>query len=112
MKLKLSEKQIQNQCLDYALRVPGLELWQVNTVGVFDKAINSYRMPKSPYRIKGISDIIGFYKKRSLYFEFKTPPRRKCLSPEQKEFRDIALQNGQDFRIITSFEEFLDAIES
>lgn len=55
-----------------------------DSVGIFDPVRKVYRTNVNPYRIKGVSDILGLWKGKFLAIEVKAP--KGYLTPEQKAF--------------------------
>lgn len=64
-----------------------------DSVGIFDPVKKRFRANKSPYRKKGVSDILGSWKGRFLAIEVKTP--KNYLTPEQKAFlEEVRVKGG------------------
>lgn len=105
--INVTEKEIENQILEYLLYLPGAKFWKVDTVGVFDPTKKVFRLKRSKFRHKGISDIIGFYYGKFVAFEVKTHKRRSCATDEQKEFIEAANENNQSASVVTSLEDVL-----
>jgi len=74
---------IKNQICSWLTRHKAL-FFVHDSVGIFDPTRKVYRTNKSPYRIKGVADIIGIWKERPLAIEVKSGKGR--LSLEQKSF--------------------------
>lgn len=66
--------------------------WISDRVGIYDVARKQFRSNKSPYRIKGVADILGIWKGKLLAIEVKTP--KKYPSPEQREFLSNVIKHG------------------
>lgn len=66
--------------------------WKVDSVGIFDPVKRRYRANTSPYRIKGVSDILGIWRGRPLAIEVKSEKGR--LRPEQREFLERFRSEG------------------
>lgn len=76
------EKEIENQILHY-LMGRGVFAFKVERQGTFDPRRGVYRRKSGLWK-KGVSDIIGIYKKRPLAIEVKSEKGR--LRPDQNEF--------------------------
>jgi penicillin-binding protein-related factor A (putative recombinase) len=77
------EREIQNQICSY-LRLKGAFVFIHDSVGIFDVRRGVFRSNRSPYRIRGVADLLGIYKGRPLAVEVKTKTGR--VSPHQQEF--------------------------
>lgn len=55
-----------------------------DSVGIYSEARGRFLVNKSPYRVKGVSDILGIWKGKFLAIEVKSETGR--LSIEQKNF--------------------------
>lgn len=103
--LDLSEKEIQNQILEY-LYNRGIFCWRQNTIGVFDERRGCYIKNRSRFAIKGVSDILGVLPKgRILAIEVKS--RKGKVSPEQEEFLKKVLQQGGVAILARSLEDVI-----
>ena len=103
---KLSEKEIERSILQYLSVRGDIEVWKVNTIGVFDPITKKFRRPNSPFIRKGISDILGIILGgRFLAIEVKTPQRRNQLSPEQLCFITMINNMGGLAFVATSIED-------
>lgn len=83
MKYNNPEQQIKNSILAW-LKINGIFAWPIDSVGIYDQERKCYRRKHSIHHIKGVSDILGIYKRRALAIEVKSEKGR--LSDEQKEF--------------------------
>lgn len=71
----------------------GFFFWVADSVGIFDPKTQRFRANQNPYRIKGVSDILGVLPGgRILAIEVKTPVGR--VSPEQRIFIDMVNDDG------------------
>lgn len=77
------ERAIQNEICSY-LRARGAFIFIHDSVGIFDPRRGVFRRNTSPYRIRGVADILGIWQGRPLAIEVKTKTGR--VSPHQKEF--------------------------
>lgn len=102
------EKQIEKSILSF-LRMKGIFVFKVNTVGIYDKKIERYRKSNSPFILKGVSDILGILKPdgRMLAIEVKTKQRQNRLSREQKAFLESINQNGGLAFVATSLDDVI-----
>lgn len=66
--------------------------WVSDRVGIFDPTRKVFRMNRSPYRIRGVSDILGIWKGQPLAIEVKTKTGK--ISPEQVAFLAMFRQSG------------------
>ncbi len=91
MDMQQSEKQIENQILEY-LKFRSVMAWKVKSVGTYDAKLRVFRKP-SPYYRKGVSDILGIFRGKPLAIEVKSIKGR--TSPEQRAFlEDFAREGG------------------
>jgi len=81
-----TEKEIENEILQYLDLRNGCTFWKINTVGVFDPVRKVYRKPKSKWNTKGVPDIIGFFNGEFFAFEVKTYKTKNRTSDSQKAF--------------------------
>jgi hypothetical protein len=63
-----------------------------DSVGIYDPTRQAFRANKSPYRIKGVADILGIYKGRFLAIEVKV--KGKYPTREQKAFLERVNAEG------------------
>jgi penicillin-binding protein-related factor A (putative recombinase) len=77
------ENLIKNQVCSWLALKHGF-FFQVDSVGIFDFKKRSFRSNRSPWRMRGVADIIGIWKGKPLAIEVKSATGR--LSPFQKEF--------------------------
>lgn len=87
-----SEKEIENEILDFANRISGCFVWKVNTVGVYDPVKKIYRSPKSKHILSGVSDIVGVLDGKFIAIEVKKKTGK--VSEEQRLFIDNIINNG------------------
>lgn len=89
-KIKLSENQIQKQCIDY-LRS---HRWFL---------VENYKNVRP--RVKGVSDITAIRKGRHLWIEFKT--YQNDQSTEQIEFEMAIKNHGAEYIVVRSLDELI-----
>lgn len=78
-----SEKDIQNQILEWFSWQQDYFVWPNQSVGIFDKAKKVYRKPHSRFHRNGVPDILGLTRQgRLLAIEVKKPGGR--LSEDQR----------------------------
>ena len=71
----------------------GIFFWLHDSVGIFDPKTKRFRRNTSPYRIKGVADILGVLPNgRALAIELKSATGR--LTPEQKSFLERVNASG------------------
>ena len=63
-----------------------------DAVGIFDPVKKIYRTNVSPYRVKGVADILGVYRGKFLAIEVKAPKGRP--TPEQTAFIEKVKSEG------------------
>lgn len=98
---ELSEKQIENQVLSW-LKWKGILAWKIKSVGTFDPTTKRFRAP-SPWYRKGVSDILGIYKRKPLAIEVKS--KKGKLSPAQVNFLHEFKDNGGIAFVVRSIED-------
>ncbi len=92
MKLKIREKQIENEILSF-LKMKGVFCFKVESQGTFDSVKKVYRRKNSIHRMLGISDICGIWADgQFLAIEVKSATGR--LSLEQMAFLDSVNAEG------------------
>lgn len=75
------------------LKIHGYFFWVNDSVGIYDPIKKTFRANKSPYRIKGVADILGILKGgRILAIEVKTPTGRLTL--EQNTYLNLVNAAG------------------
>jgi hypothetical protein len=77
------ERAIQNEICAW-LKSRGALCFIHDSVGIFDPRRGVFRRNTSPYRIRGVADVLGIWQGRPLAIEVKTKTGR--VSPHQKEF--------------------------
>lgn len=95
MKLKLTEKMIQNQILGY-LRAIGVYCWK------------HWQGPMSP--IKGIADIIGITRE-GRFIAIEVKGERGKVTPEQQHFLDIIASYNGIALLVRSVDEVMEKIK-
>jgi penicillin-binding protein-related factor A (putative recombinase) len=88
--LTIKEKDIQQAILMYLQTVEDGYFWRNNNGGVFDPTKKVYRLNRSIFTPKGISDILGIYKTKMVAIEVKRP---KCYATKEQK---IFLKQIQD----------------
>jgi len=68
-----TEKQIENDILDYLTTVTGAFMWKNQNIGVFDPKAKVFRKNHSKHQMKGISDILGVINGKMVAIEVKKP---------------------------------------
>ena len=103
LKMKISEKQVENKLLDY-LENRGCFPCKIERQGTFDRSKGIYRMNKSKYKRNGISDIMFFYKDTVYFCEVKTPEKYGYI---QRNFEKLQAGEVKSQKTITTQIEFL-----
>ena len=109
MTTKLSESQIQSQCVTW--------LWNTypQTRGLFFAVNNNSEhiaramQRKSIGLVRGVSDTIFLWRHRAYLIEFKTP--QGSLSESQKSWKAKMFQHGFNYFVVRSLDEFILVIE-
>jgi len=81
----MTEKQIENQILHYLNYLPKCTAEKVNNIGVYDPKKQTYRTFKNKYCMRGVSDISGTFRGKSLRIEVKTPDEYKYIMKHYDE---------------------------
>lgn len=106
---KKSEKQIQNEILEY-LNFIGVFCFPVKKVGIYDPTKKTFRRIKNKYDINGLPDIHGVFKGRPLYIEVKTPKTKNNLSPDQKKFKERAIKENAVYMVAVDVQDVILAL--
>ncbi len=86
------EKRIEMQICSY-LKAFGYFFWKTDRQGTYDPIKKTFRANRNPYKLRGVSDILGILRGgRILAIEVKAPKGR--VSPEQKLFIDLVNAAG------------------
>lgn len=102
MKLKILEKDIKRQILQY-MRARGALIFVHDNVGIYNHEKGVYQLRRGPERMLGVADLIGIYKGKFIAIEVKQPGRR--LTSEQAVFlAQVKDQGGISF-MATSVED-------
>ena len=103
MKLKLSEAQIQRQCLQY-LTLKKIFHWRNNTIGIPVHVDGKFSRYRKVYK-KGLPDII--YVKDGLVVAIEVKTEKGKQSPDQKKFeKDMWRADGSYF-IVRSLDDLI-----
>lgn len=109
-----TEKQIENDILDYLTTVTGAFMWKNQNIGVFDPRAKVFRKNHSKHQMKGISDILGVINGKMVAIEVKKPTTEIAAKTyptrAQKDFLAKVRANGGYgcvARSIEDVEEFL-----
>lgn len=78
------EKEIENSILAYLNSIPECFAWKNQGVGIYDPTKKTYRRSKNKYHVKGVSDILGFY--RDKFFAIEVKREGNYPSIDQEEF--------------------------
>jgi hypothetical protein len=76
MNIKITEKKLESQILDWLNFQPKTFAFKVNTVGIFDREKNVFRKNLNPHVHRGTSDIIGVTDGRFFAIEVKLKGRK------------------------------------
>lgn len=75
---KQLEKHIEKACCEY-LEYRGCFPCKIESTGVFDPKSRRFRSVTNPYKRKGISDVMFFWKGKVWFMEVKTPDKLKYI---------------------------------
>lgn len=92
MRLKQTEKQIEIQILQM-LRLCNVFCWKMDRQGTFDPKLKSFRTNRNPFKIKGVSDILGILP-NGQFLAIEVKSEKGKLSKEQQAFLDNVKLNG------------------
>ena len=107
MKRNSPEKKIEMEILGF-LRAIDVFCWKNESTGIFDPVKKTFRSNKNPYKINGVSDILGVIQGRMLAIEVKSPVGR--LTDEQRIFlAKVNECNGIGF-VARSLEQCVDQL--
>lgn len=98
----LKEKAIENQILSW-LKINKIFAFKVERTGIYDAKIGCFRRKNSVHHIRGVSDILGIYKKRMLAIEVKAA--KGSLSRFQTMFLQDVNNNGGVAIVARSIED-------
>lgn len=109
----LTEKEIENQILEYLSYLPEVYAWKNQSVGVFDPVKNNFRKP-SKYQLNGVSDIIGIVTQgpnqgRMIALEVKS--NRGVVSDSQKEFLNNMEKFGAIWGVVRSLDDTIELLK-
>lgn len=99
MSLKILEKNIQRQILQY-LRLKKIFAFKLNNVGI--KKVNGSYIPSG---ILGLPDIIAHYDGRVVYLEIKSETGK--LSKHQIAFQEQCKKDSVQYLVIRSFSDLI-----
>lgn len=66
------------------LQLNGIFIFTHDSVGIYDPIKKKFRLNKDPFRLRGVSDLLGLYNGKFLAIEVKRPGTYP--TKEQKEF--------------------------
>lgn len=102
--MKLTEKQIQNQILDYLAYLPGCKAWPNQSMGVYDPVRKTFRR-QGGHHNRGVADIIGIYRGWMICIEVKSATGK--LASHQAEFLEEMNQRGAIAFVARSLEDVI-----
>ena len=106
-----TERQVERAILDAITSIPGVKAWKNESVGVYDPVKKTFRRSHNPYRIRGVPDILGWYRDRFFGIEVKTPTNHNGATYEQRQWIKEANSAGHFATVIISVDEALQFIE-
>lgn len=106
---RLTEAQIELQCLDYLVRVKKLMAWKQPTTGFYDTKRKRFRKQMNPYARNGVPDILCVIEGRLIGFEVKK--KGSYQTESQKLFESDLRASGGLYYVVRSLEELQLALE-
>jgi hypothetical protein len=107
MKLKMLEKDIQRQILEY-FRLVGAVAGKTKTQGTFDAKRQCFR--RDPYIFSGFPDLAFFYKNHFGFVECKSDAGKQ--SSEQKNFEEMCKASGVPYILARSVSDVQQALST
>lgn len=105
MKLKETEKQIENSILEYLSLIKIGFFWKNNSTGIFDPTRKVFRKAKSKFLINGVADIIGVAGGSFICLEIKSEKGKQ--SESQKIFSERFTKNGGKYAVVRSISDVI-----
>jgi hypothetical protein len=103
------ESAIRNLICSY-LRMKGVFCFVHDSVGIYDPVRKKFRANRNPYRVKGVSDILGVLRGgRMLAIEVKVPG--KYPTPEQRAFINAVNVMGGLAFVARSLDDVISELE-
>lgn len=84
----LTETQIEEMILRYLNALADSYVWKNPTTGYFNPRLKRFVRQKSKFAINGKSDLMGFYKKKSIFVEVKNEAEYKYLIKHHEELKN------------------------
>ena len=112
MRLIATEKEIENAILQYLRNKPGCFAFKVNTTGIFDPKIKTFRRT-SRYIVPGTPDIIVCYniKGMGIFLGLEVKSQKGKQSKAQAIFeKSLKLKSGGLYFVVKSVKEVEDAL--
>lgn len=103
------ERKIQNEICSY-LAFRSVLFFIHDSVGMFDPRRGVFRSNRSPYRRRGVSDLLGIYHGRPLAIEVKSATGK--VSPHQKAFLDDWKKSGGIGFVARSVADVIEGLRS
>lgn len=88
------EGAIKNAICAWLSYQPGIKVWVNDSVGIFDPVRKIYRKSFSPYKIKGVADILGIMEPTGRFLAIEVKVKGKYPSPEQRQFLEMINRMG------------------
>lgn len=107
----LSEKQIENECINWLRHQKNFRVveFKIKSVGTYDAKLNRFRSSSPLYR-KGCPDIVCSIQGRFVGFEIKTRTGR--LSEHQKQAHEAIRASGGEVYVIRSVQQLEEVFHS
>ena len=100
---KQPERQLQNAILEYLNYLPDVVAIPYDNKGTYDPTRKRFRT-RPKYYIKGVGDIVGWFRTGHLFWmEIKNPGRYQ--SSDQKTFQQMAESTGAIYVVCRSLED-------
>ena len=86
------EGKIEREIFNFLINELRIFAFKHDSAGVFDPVKKTFRTNRNPYRITGVSDILGIILNRPLAIEVKSKTGK--LTPEQRIFLRVFQEHG------------------
>lgn len=84
---RFTETQIEEMILGYLNALRDFFVWKNPTSGYYNPKLKRFVKQKSKHAINGKSDVMGFYKMKTIFIEVKTPVELKYLLKHYEELK-------------------------
>lgn len=105
--MKETEKQIELRALQVLNLQSEVFCWKNESTGIYDPSKRVFRRNNNPFKIKGVPDILGWWRNIFFGIEMKTPENKNGATPEQRAWLTKANRAGHYATVCISDEECL-----